>query len=164
MKASHGPASSPRTNSTSGPHGGASLAWFPLEEGSLVTFVVGTRGLAPDEGLLTRPGHARRISALRRYLTRLGIAAWSKPDPTAINVDVPEAGRRLFPDADAVFKRYGREIYCAAAVPADLEFQSARSVLQAFLDLYAYERGWEVRADRRAEVDAFLGPLRNSVF
>jgi 5-methylcytosine-specific restriction enzyme B len=151
-------------NTTSGPYGGASLAWFPLESGSLMTFVVGTRGLAPDEGLLTRPGHARRISALRRYLTRLGVAAWSKPDPAAINVDMPEAGRRLFPAADAVFKRYGHEIYCAAELRSDDNFDTARDVVQAFLDLYAYERGWEVRVNRRAEFDAFLGPLRNSVF
>jgi 5-methylcytosine-specific restriction protein B len=151
-------------NATSGPYGGASLAWFPLEEGSIFTFVVGTRGLAPDEGLLTRPGHARRTSALRRYLTRLGVAAWSKSDPAAINVDIPETGCRLFPTVDAVFKRYGREIYCAADIPSDLDLQTARAVVQAFLDLYAYERSWDVRADRRAEVAAFLGPLRNSVF
>jgi hypothetical protein len=66
--------------------------------------------LAPDEGLLTRHGHRRRVSALRRHLSDLGVAAWSKPDPAAINVDVPEAARRLFPACSAVFKRYGSVI------------------------------------------------------
>jgi hypothetical protein len=55
-------------NPSSGPYGGASIIWFPREEGSLLTFVVGTKGLAPDEGLLTRHGHRRRVAALRQYL------------------------------------------------------------------------------------------------
>ncbi len=55
----------------SGPYGGASVVWFPSKEhGSTVSFVVGTKGLSPDEGLLTRPGHRRRVAALRRYLAR----------------------------------------------------------------------------------------------
>ena len=45
-------------NPTSGPYGGTSLVWFPTRDhGSLLSLVVGTRGLAPDEGILTRPGH-----------------------------------------------------------------------------------------------------------
>src|SRR5262249_11020675 len=54
----------------SGPYGGTSLVWFPThKEGSLIGLVVGTRGLPPDEGILPRPGHRRRIAALRRYLS-----------------------------------------------------------------------------------------------
>jgi len=49
----------------SGPYGGCSLVWFPtLEAGSLLTFVVGTLGLSPDEGILSRPGHRRRLTGL----------------------------------------------------------------------------------------------------
>ena len=136
-------------NPPSGACGGASIAWFPTAGGSLVTFVVGTRGLAPDEGLLTRHGHRRRVSALRRHLSAIGVAAWSKPDPAAINVDAPEAARRLFPACSAVFKRYGSVIYCAAWVGSDTDPGTARSVVQAFFDLYAFERNWEVRAARR---------------
>ena len=150
-------------NPPSGAYGGASIAWFPQEGGSLITFVVGTRGLAPDEGLLTRHGHQRRTSALRRHLSELGVASWSKPDPAAINVDVPEAARRLFPACAAVFKRYGSVIYCAA-LGSDMDPVTARAVVQAFFDLYAFERNWEVFAARRAEVEAFLIPLRNAVF
>src|SRR5512140_1213883 len=54
-------------NPSSGAYGGFSLAWFPTHEGSLMTLVVGTRGLRPDESILTRPGHRRRVAALRRY-------------------------------------------------------------------------------------------------
>jgi 5-methylcytosine-specific restriction protein B len=154
----------PEENPPSGAYGGASIAWFPNQGGSLMTFVVGTRGLAPDEGLLTRHGHRRRVSALRRHLSELGVAAWSKPDPAAINVEVPEAARRLFPACSAVFKRYGTVIYCAAWIGGDSDRGTARSVSQAFFDLYAFERNWEVRAARRAEFDDFLVPLRNAVF
>lgn len=45
-------------NPTSGAYGGTSVVWFPTpNDGSLLTFVVGTGGLMPDEGILTRPGH-----------------------------------------------------------------------------------------------------------
>jgi len=151
-------------NPPSGAYGGASIAWFPREGGSLMTFVVGTRGLTPDEGMLTRHGHRRRVSALRRHLSNLGVTAWSKPDPAAINADMPDVARRLFPACTPVFKRYGSVIYCAAWVGSELDPAIARAVVQAFVDLYAFERNWEVRAARRDEFDAFLIPLRNAVF
>lgn len=67
-------------NPTSGAYGGTSIVWFPTKErGSLLAFGVGTRGISPDEGLLTRPGHRRRIEALRRVLAREGVACWTKP-------------------------------------------------------------------------------------
>ena len=55
-------------NPASGPYGGTSLVWFPGEATSLIGFGVGTRGISPDEGILSRPGHRRRIAALRRVL------------------------------------------------------------------------------------------------
>ena len=56
--------------------GGTSLVWFPTSDsGSLIGFGVGTRGLSPDEGILTKPGHRRRLVALRRYLKELGVEA-----------------------------------------------------------------------------------------
>ncbi|MCU0522904.1 MAG: hypothetical protein MUF84_19735, partial [Anaerolineae bacterium] len=42
-------------NPPSGPYGGTSLVWFPRPEGCLIDFGIGTRGLSPDEGVLTRP-------------------------------------------------------------------------------------------------------------
>ena len=74
-----------------GVYGGASLVWFPTHHGSLLTLIVGTGGIAPDEGLLTSPGHRRRVAALRRYLTQNGIAAWSKPDPALLDLPVPSS-------------------------------------------------------------------------
>ncbi len=46
-------------NAPSGPYGGSSVVWFPKQDGeSLIGLLVGTRGLSPDEGILTRPGIA----------------------------------------------------------------------------------------------------------
>jgi len=72
-------------NPPSGPYGGTSVVWFPSREsGSLIDFGIGTRGLAPDEGILTRPGHKRRVTALRRYLARMSVETWVKHDPSAL--------------------------------------------------------------------------------
>ena len=98
-------------NPPSGPYGGTSVVWFPTSDsGSLIGFGVGTRGLSPDEGILgilTRPGHRRRLVALRRYLKELGVEAWTKSDPSALNLPVPKAARECFPGFERVFQRYG---------------------------------------------------------
>jgi 5-methylcytosine-specific restriction protein B len=149
-------------NPPSGPYGGTSVVWFPTQDGSLVGLGVGTRGLSPDEGVLMRPGHRRRIGALRRYLSRLGVEAWSKPDPCALAISVPKVTRERFPGFERAFQRYEREMYCIARMPADLP--RARQVVQAFFDLYAYERGWQVLRAWENEYDGFLADLREDVF
>lgn len=150
-------------NPPSGPYGGTSVVWFPsVDRGSLIDFGVGTRGLSPDEGILTRPGHRRRIAALRRYLTRLGVDAWSKPDPAALGVKVPKTVRERFPGFEKVFDRYGAELYVCAHVPT--EPVAAREVVRAFLDLYAYERGWQVMQAAKAEYEQFHAELRSELF
>lgn len=149
-------------NPPSGPYGGTSVVWFPSAEGSLIDFGIGTRGLAPDEGILTRPGHRRRIAALRRYLARLGIECWTKPDPASLGVSIPKSATDRFPSFEKVFKRYGAELYACARVPKDP--QQARIVVQAFLDLYAYERGWTVMKAHEAEYNEFHAALRSDMF
>jgi len=150
-------------NPPSGPYGGTSVVWFPSEkDSSLIDFGVGTRGLAPDEGILTRPGHRRRIAALRRYLTRRGIDAWSKSDPAALSVAVPKTVRERFPEFERVFDRYGTELYICAKVPPELGI--ARDVVRGFLDLYAYERGWQVLKDALDEYETFHASLRAELF
>jgi hypothetical protein len=98
-----------------------------------MTLVVGTKGLAPDEGLLTRHGHRRRVSALRNYLAQLGVASWSKADPAAISTKMPEAARRRFPSCAAVFDRYGEVIYSAAWIPRG-DAAKADAVVRAYFD------------------------------
>lgn len=150
-------------NPPSGPYGGTSVVWFPTtDSGSLIDLGVGTRGLAPDEGILLRPGHRRRVTALRRYLARLGINAWVKNDPAALGASVPKSARDAYPGFDHVFKRYGAELYACAVVPRNPD--EARAVVQAFIDLYAFERGWQVMKSCEAEFDAFHHRLRRDLF
>lgn len=149
-------------NPTSGPYGGTSLVWFPGEGSSLIGLGIGTRGISPDEGILTRPGHRRRIAALRRYLARRGIQAWAKPDPAALNVQVPQVVRDWWPEFNPTFRRYGSEMYCFAKMPQDTA--TGRQVVQAYFDLYAYERRWRALASAQQEYDALLASLRSDLF
>ncbi len=152
-------------NPESGPYGGTSLVWFPTRDhGSLLALVVGTRGLSPDEGILTRPGHRRRVSALRRMLAARGVESWSKPDPANLGVVVPKTVSERFPGFERVFARYGRELYCVAHISPSERPSIVREVVSAFLDLYSYERGWEVMAAFRTERDSFLEELRQDLF
>lgn len=149
-------------NPPSGPYGGTSVVWFPNADRSLIGFGVGTRGLSPDEGILTRPGHRRRIAALRRLLGRMGVESWTKADPAALGEQVPKAARDRFAGFERVFQRYGREMYCNAIVPNDSE--TALNVVRAFIDLYAYERGWQVLKTHENESNELLGSLRADLF
>jgi len=151
-------------NATSGPYGGTSVVWMPSKEnGSILTLVVGTKGLSPDEGILTRPGHRRRVAALRRYLAGLGVEGWTKPDPAALGVEVPEEVQRRFPGFEAAFKGYGHEFFCVAHVPQH-DLAQAERVVQAFFYLYPLERGWEVLKAAKEEFLAFESDLRSQVF
>jgi 5-methylcytosine-specific restriction protein B len=151
-------------NPSSGAYGGFSLAWFPTQAGSLMTLVVGTRGLQPDEGILTRPGHRRRVAALRRYLTKSGVNAWVKSDPASLAIKIPPQARELLGQSfEGAYNRYGEVIYAAARVPTE-DPVKARLVVQAFLDLYAFERGWKPLKAAQKEYDDFHGRLRADLF
>ena len=151
-------------NPPSGVYGGASLVWFPTDDGSLLTLIVGTRGLAPDEGLLTSPGHRRRVAALRRYLSKNGIPAWSKPDAAQLDVSVPSSIDHAEPFApfSKAFDRYGSVMYCIARVPNDAD--KARLAILAFLGLYGTARGWQARSAWREQSAAFEGEFRANLF
>jgi 5-methylcytosine-specific restriction protein B len=82
------------SNPDSGAYGGTSLAVFPGENAPcLISLVVGTNGLAPDEGILGRPGHARKAQALCAWLRsgKRKLNAWAKHDPTRLDQTVPRA-------------------------------------------------------------------------
>jgi len=132
-------------------------------KGALSSISASARGASPpDEGILTRPGHRRRVTGLRRYLSRRGIDTWVKADPSALGTSVPKTARDRFPGFEHVFKRYGAELYACAHVPRDLD--RARVIVQAFLDILAYERGWQVMKACEAEYDAFHNALRDDLF
>lgn len=151
-------------NPPTGPYGGTSIVWFPTKEhGSLISFVVGTRGISPDEGVLTRPGHRRRVAALRTMLANQGVNAWSKPDPSNVGASLPKAVLDEFPQFERALKRYGPQLYCVALVPMN-NSGLARTAVKSFFDLYSYERGWEVMANFKAERDDLLARLRQDLF
>jgi len=154
---------------TSGVYGGMSLIWFPADAdsdettGSLLTFVCGTRGLAPDEQILGRPGHSRHLQALRRYLSdTTGVPMWAKHDPTNLSEPFPQVLREEYRKYTHAITRYGNYIYACVSVPKELE--RARTVVSAFLDFYAWERGWQPLSAARSEVNLFKGQLRANLF
>ncbi|MHB8928353.1 MAG: McrB family protein [Bacillota bacterium] len=159
---------------TSGVYGGMSLIWFPVASAdgapasSLITFVCGTRGLAPDEQIMGRPGHARHLQALRRYLGKeVSVPVWVKHDPTNLTEPMPKVVREQYPQFSAVFNRYGNYIYAAAQVPEGEDEASrskARAVVTAFLDFYAWERGWAPLKEARGEVETLKDKLRANLF
>lgn len=64
---------------------------------------------------------------------------------------------------EPAYKRYGDVIYAAAPVPTD-DPAKARLVVQAFFDLYAFERGWRPLKAAEREYTDFHGSLRADLF
>ncbi len=154
----------------SGAYGGTSLIWFPTTgeaerpASSLLTFVCGTKGLSPDEHILGRPGHARHLRALRRYISsKFHVFVWTKHDPTNLGQPLPEIIRKQYPYFSRIFStRYGDCIYCAIEVPHDVD--KARNIVASFVDFYAWERGWMPLKSALNEVENFKNALRANLF
>lgn len=57
------------SNPRSGPYSGLSFVLFPAAgRPCLIGMVIGTQGLSPDEVILGRPGHARKMRAICAWL------------------------------------------------------------------------------------------------
>lgn len=89
------------SNPEAGAYGGMSFVIFPAADAQcLVAMVIGTQGLAPDEAILGRPGHARKLQAVCTWLNQ-GFGggehvAWAKQDPTRVDIDVPASIQKAF--------------------------------------------------------------------
>jgi 5-methylcytosine-specific restriction protein B len=134
------------SNASSGAYSGLSFALFPVQNGPcLISLVVGTRGLAPDEAILGRPGHARKANAICAWLNKRhghqALVAWAKQDPTRTDIPVPDSVVKSWPEYKGVFDRYGKEIY-ALFRPTGVP-EATRDALVAFLDLFFEERGYQ---------------------
>jgi len=132
------------SNADAGAYGGMSFVIFPIEgEPCLVAMGIGTQGLAPDETILGRPGHARKMQAIATWLNRQfgkgDQIAWAKQDPTRIDIDVPDSIERAWSVYERVFKRYGRVLYALYRPTADRAGTGA--AVTAMLDLMFEERG-----------------------
>jgi 5-methylcytosine-specific restriction enzyme B len=132
------------SNPDSGAYGGMSFVLFPIEDGPcLIAMVVGTQGLSPDEEVLSRPGHARKVAAICAWLNKKygqgNMLAWAKHDPVRTDLDTPSNIKQLFPVYQSIFERYGRVLY-GIFVPNDNR-EATTAALKAFLDLTFEERG-----------------------
>ena len=134
------------SNPSSGPYSGLSLAIFPVaDRPSLIGMVVGTQGLSPDEAILGRPGHTRKMQAICRWLNRHygkgSFVSWAKQDPTRTDLPIPDNVRNAWPEYKSVFDRYGKELY-ALYCPTD-DHAGTDAALTAFLDVLFEERGFQ---------------------
>ena len=132
------------SNADAGAYGGMSFVIFPIEdEPCLVAMVIGTQGLAPDEAILGRPGHSRKMRAISTWLNhQFGggeQVAWAKQDPTRVDIDVPDSIKHAWSAYERVFKRYGRYLY-ALYKPTD-DRSGTVAALTAVIDLMFEERG-----------------------
>ena len=132
------------SNPKSGRYRGLSFVMFPAEgRPCLFGLVVGTDGLAPDEAVLGRPGHARKAQAICSWLNSIAGAptqvAWAKQDPTRTDLSIPEDVQQEWPEYRRIFSRYGKEVYAVYAPTANRELTAQAAA--AFLDLMIEERG-----------------------
>jgi 5-methylcytosine-specific restriction protein B len=132
------------SNPDAGAYGGMSFVIFPVEGAPcLVAMVIGTQGLAPDETILGRPGHARKMQAMCAWLNhqfgRGTQLAWAKQDPTRTDIDVPDSVQTAQPAYERAFKRYGRWMYAIFRPTNDRE--ATVQAVTAMLDIMFQERG-----------------------
>lgn len=144
------------SNPDSGAYGGMSFVIFPVTNGPcLVAMVIGTQGLNPDEEILGRPGHARKVKAICNLMnSEYGngqMIAWSKQDPTRTDIDVPSNIKHSFENYESVFNRYGKVLY-GIFVPTD-DPKTTGIVVKAFLDLMFEERNVLPRANSKQEYE-----------
>jgi len=106
----------PENKEVSGTYGGMSFVIFPAEDAPcLIGMVAGTAGLVPDDAILGRPGHARKMQAISAWLNwEYGTGsrvAWAKQDPTMIDTDVPDEVQKDWSAYKRAFKKYGKVMY-----------------------------------------------------
>lgn len=143
-------------NPKSGPYGGFSFVIFPSpDEPALFGLVVGTQGLAPDEAILGRPGHARKAQAICAWLNheygKGSLIAWAKQDPTRTDISVPENVQANWGGFKKAFDSYGHVMYALFKPTSDKD--ATRQALTAMLDLMFDERGTRPNSQHRTSRD-----------
>jgi 5-methylcytosine-specific restriction enzyme B len=132
-------------NPTSGAYTGTSFVIFPGQEKScLVGMVVGTGGLAPDEAILGKPGHARKLNAFCEWLNKTygdgSVVAWSKQDPTRTDQEIPKHLCLQWGPYKSALDRYNNFLYAVFAPGANR--QATKDAVAGFLDILLEERGF----------------------
>jgi len=131
-----------------------SFVIFPVEDGpAMIAMGVGTQGLSPDENIIGKPGHSRKMNAIVRWLNDQYSGdkpiAWAKKDAVRTDITVPQNVVNAYPEYRNVFERYGEEIYgfCIA------EDEVVEPALKAFLDFNFEERGYTPLSNAQDEFE-----------
>ena len=145
------------SNPNSGPYSGFSFVVFPCpNEPCLVGLVVGTQGLTPDEAILGRPGHGRKVRAICEWLNQTWgngeQIAWAKQDPTRTDVSVPDSLTLRWSFYKSAFDRYGKVMYALFKPTPDREV--TQTAVAAVLDLLFEERGYDVNARHKKDAES----------
>ena len=132
------------SNTEAGVYGGMCFVIFPAAGvPCLVAMGIGTQGLAPDETILGRPGHARKMQAVCTWLNhRFGDGeqvAWAKQDPTRVDINVPTSIQTKWGGYERAFDKYDNVLY-AIYRPSD-DRESTLAAVTAMLDIMFEERG-----------------------
>jgi 5-methylcytosine-specific restriction protein B len=158
-----------QSNPTSSGYGGMSFVIFPVEkkeneEGDtfpMIAMVTGTQGLSPDDHIIGKAGHSRKMIAICKWLNEEygngKMIAWAKKDAVRIDKMVPENVKKTFPEYADIFSKYGKEIY-GFCKPNSEELREI--ALKAFLDFHFDERGYKPLSGHQ---DDFMG-IQNSYF
>lgn len=154
-------------NPDSGAYGGMSFCLFPVQDQpALLGMVIGTQGLSPDEEILGRPGHGRKIRAICSWLNQKygngKMVAWAKQDPARIDLDMPDHIKTLFAEYQPAFKKYGKVVY-GFYVPGNKKEATAEA-LKAFLDLMFLERGHRPLASSEKEAKDIQAAYYANIF
>src|SRR5438552_3355320 len=144
----------PPSQELSGQYGGMSFVIFPADEdgsSALISMVIGTNGLAPDEAILGRPGHGRKCAAIASWLNALTAHgyAWAKHDPVRIDLDMPSSTRQRLGAWEKACNRYGKVLYAVFTPPTERASNTDEVVLRAltaFIDLFFEELRIEPKA------------------
>lgn len=168
------------SNPDSGAYGGMSFVIFPQSPDSdgghqpaLFGMGLGTRGLNPDERILSRPGHARHAQAITDWLNaEFGdgeVVAWSKADPVRTTQSVPDHVRQQFAGYTSVFDKYGEEMYAFFApskvsITEDDQRKATDRALKVFLDFMFRERGETPLSAAKNEADRLKQSYQSHFF
>lgn len=148
-----------KSNPESGAYGGMSFVIFPSKDETLpclISMCVGTNGLNPDENILSRPGHARKIAAICKWLnSEFGkgqMIAWAKQDPVRTDMQIPSNIKEIFSEYQSMLERYGKELYGIFRPNSNTAITEL--AIKAFLDFMFSERGFEPLAAHKDDYES----------
>jgi 5-methylcytosine-specific restriction protein B len=130
------------SNPDSGGYGGMSFVIFPVSDvPPMIAMVVGTQGLSPDEHIIGKPGHSRKVNAICKWLNSESKSdkqiAWAKREAVRTDILVPDNVRKEYPEYKEIFDRYGDVIYGFCVAKDDI----IENAIKVFLDFHFQERG-----------------------